>query len=739
MPDPSSATKHFSRRWFPIGSRVVRWGVRHPWQMILIWALLFIGALPLTFTLSSHFKTDGLGVPHSESAQVDTILRHSFRYLSNPTATVVFFSPHKLWTSEAKQLVSKDLTRLKRVSHVVQVPHLTSLQISPDRHVAWGPVVFQQARPGSLVDIAQVPKLRQALHSSKAVQAGITGLLPLERAFTVRINQDLKVAELWTLPMTLIALIFIFRSLVAPIGPLAIGFGGITVGLGLVNILARWMALAPEVQDAAAMIGLGVGIDYALLIVHRYRVARYAGEPPRNAAYTAARTAGRAVLFSGAIVASAFLVVLLINQPLLRSMALGSLTAVVSTVVAAVTLLPALLVLLDPWLDWPFPPRPYQISQTWMRLAHTVTGRPWVFLITGSAVMLLLAYPVTHIRFWNPGVDTLPKTSQTRVTYDRLLKHTFPGVLGPFSVVVQSQKSLWTAASWKELRSVANSLSRTPDVHTVVPSIPHLPATAFKVGPPSGLKSFLSKNHRVFAFTVLPRSRPESQQTLNLVRHIRTTIHAPSGLSLMVGGSVAYTVDVIHLIVHSLPKVAILIALSTMILLFFLFRSVALPIKAVILNGLSVLAGSGLLVWTFQDGATFPLTGIAATHAIDWTTPVILFSVLFGLSTDYEVFLLSRVMDHHLAGLSDRDAIQTGMAETGRIITGAALIMVTVFLAFGLIGLEFMQELGFGLGLAILLDATIVRVLLVPSIMRLLGKWNWWPRGSQETKNHRIR
>ncbi|HBQ94810.1 MAG TPA: hypothetical protein DD856_06990 [Sulfobacillus sp.] len=227
--------------------------------------------------------------------------------------------------------------------------------------------------------------------------------------------------------------------------------------------------------------------------------------------------------------------------------------------------------------------------------------------------------------------------------------------------------------------------------------------------------------------TVFPNSRAESQSTQGLVRRLRNLHYSSFKGQVLVGGGVAYTVDVIALILHWLPVVAFLIALTTMVLLFRLFHSLALAIKAVAMNFLSVLASSGLLVLIFQDGFTAPLTGIHGVGAIDWTTPLILFSVLFGLSTDYEVFLLTRIMDYHRDHYPDREAIARGLADTGRIITGAALIMVTVFVAFGVIGLEFMQELGIGLGIAILLDATVVRLVLVPSIMRLLGKWNWWP------------
>ena len=705
--------------------RYLNWSVRHPWKVVAMWAVILLAALPLALSLSQYFRTDGLGVPNSPSAQVDHVLQKSFGTAANPTATVVFYNRSGLSSASAQNVMDRSLRRIRHVSQVRKVPSAKALEISHDGKVAWGQIVLQKAPAGSLKDAAVVGHLRQAVVSGHGTHTGITGLVAVERAFTNRVNHDLKTAEIWTLPLTLVALIWIFRSVVAPIGPLAIGFGGITVGLAVINLIARVMALAPEVEDAAAMIGLGVGIDYALLMVHRFRVARNQGEPAAQAAVTAGLTAGRAIMFSGAIVVAAFSLVLLINQPLLRSMALGSLAAVASTVLAALMLLPGLLTLLDRWLDWPFAPRSTQTSPWWRKRAEMVMRHPWWFLLVSTSFLVMLAFPVSQIKFWNPGVDTLPATSQTRQTYDILLKHTFAGVQGPIMVLASGSHNWWTAAGWSKLRRLQSTIGHTRDVHNVWPRLPSLPSQAFLHQPPAAVRKILSPNHRIALLTVYPSTRPESQATQHLVTRLRA-IKAPHGTTLKVGGGVAYTVDVIHLIKRWILPIALLVAGSTFVLLWRLFRSVVLPIKAVVLNFLSVSAASGLIVLIFQKGLTAPITGLQATGAIDWTTPVILFTVLFGLSTDYEVFLLSRVLDHHMAGSDDRSAISQGMAETGRIITGAALIMITVFLAFGGIGLEFMQELGFGLGLAILIDATIVRLFMVPSIMRLLGRANWW-------------
>ena len=707
-------------------NRLTSWIVRHPWHTIVLWILAFIAALPLMLNLSHQFKTDGLGVPGSPSQHAQNIVKEHFHNLANASATVVFYSPHHVNRSSYRLAMSRILHSVRQISAVAQVPTVKQLSISSDGHVMYGTIFFNQSSSNSLSATQAVGPIRHLLTKTPAgLRGGLTGLVPLERSFTAQVDRDLKTAELWSFPLTLIALIWIFRSVVAPIGPLAIGFGGITVGLAGIDLIARVMAIAPEVEDAAAMIGLGVGIDYALLMVHRYRLAR-STKSPGESAKLAADTAGRAVLFSGSIVAAAFAVVLLVNQPLMRSMALGSLAAVVATVAAALTLLPAILVILDPWLDWPRKNRSDIPTRWWQSWARRVMRRPALGLGVSAACLIILALPVSSIHFWNPGVNTLPASSKTRQTYDLLLKHTFPGIDSPLWVVLRKSSGLYNAASYRQIQAVRTLIRHQGDVHQVFPPLPSLPAPLFSTHPPAFLHGSLSSSRTVFLLTVFPNTRAESQTTQALVRHLRT-LRYPFNGQILVGGGVAYTVDVIALIVHWLPIVALLIAVTTMILLFRLFHSLALAIKAVVMNLLSVLAASGLLVLIFQDGVTGPLTGITGAGAIDWTTPLILFSVLFGLSTDYEVFLLTRIMDYHHDHYPDSEAIAQGLADTGRIITGAALIMVTVFIAFGVIGLEFMQELGIGLGIAILLDATVVRLILVPSIMRLLGKWNWWP------------
>ncbi len=707
--------------------RMTQWIIQHPWHTVAIWFVVFIVALPLTLNLSQQFRTDGLGVPGSPSQHVQNIVQNHFGTLANSTATVVFYSQGQINQPRYRRAMAHILTSMHKVSGVKRVPGENELVISPDGHVMYGTVFFTQTTSHSLAATKAVKPLRTLLTKTpKGLRGGLTGLVPLERSFTAQVNKDLKAAEIWSFPLTLLALIWIFRSLIAPIGPLAIGFGGITVGLAGIDLIARVMAIAPEVEDAAAMIGLGVGIDYALLMVHRYRLAR-TDHNAQSSAQIAAATAGRAVLFSGSIVASAFAVILLVDQPLMRSMALGSLAAVLATVIAALTLLPALLVILDPWLDWPRKQRQDTPTRWWQSWARRVMKRPGLGLALSALFLVTLALPVHAIKFWNPGVDTLPASSQTRQTYDLWLKHTFPGVGSPLWVVLRKPSTLYNEASYHQIQRVRSLIEQQPDVHQVLPVLPSLPAPTFHLKPPAMFHGSLSPSRKVFLLTVFPNSRAESQRTQALVRRLRNLHYSSFKGQVLVGGGVAYTVDVIALILHWLPVVAFLIALTTMVLLFRLFHSLALAVKAVVMNFLSVLASSGLLVLIFQDGITAHFTGIRGAGAIDWTTPLILFSVLFGLSTDYEVFLLTRIMDYHRSHYSDREAIARGLADTGRIITGAALIMVTVFIAFGVIGLEFMQELGIGLGIAILLDATVVRLVLVPSIMRLLGKWNWWP------------
>lgn len=705
----------------------MRWLYRHPWVAPVIWMLIVAAAAPIAFSLSNHFATDGLGVPNSPSAAVSQVLNRHFGQEANPTATVVYYAPGGVNRPSVRRLILQSLHRIGALPIALNHPGPAALQESRDHQVAWVSVSLPNNATGGQAAANAVSALKRAarlVHPGLAVY--VTGLVPVVHTFTAAVDRDLRTAEIFTLPLTLVALVLIFGSLAAPGGPLLAGFGGITLGLAALVPLSHWIQLAPEVEDAAAMIGLGVGIDYALMMVHRYRLERRAGRDPVEAAAGALRHAGVAVVVSGTIVAAAFAIMMGINQPLLRSLSLGALVAVIATVLGTLVMVPSYLVWADRWLDWPFggPDRP---SRFWQGLSRRVMARPWGFLAGALLVLGLLAYPVHSLKLWNPGVNTLPATSQTRVGYDLWLRHTFAGNGGAILVLAYRSGGFWNAEGQRELSALKRRLSTTVDVHNVV--APVVPAAVLRgePTPPPALAPLLGDHNRWAQFVVYPTTRASSLTTMDLVGKLRARVRGVSGMRVMVGGGAAFTVDVVHLISTKLPQLALAVAAATFLLLMWYFRSVVLPLKAVALNGVSVAAGLGMVTAVFQDGWLRSLVPLGGIGAIDWTTPVLLFTVLFSLSTDYEVFLMSRVLDHHRRGESDADAIAHSMEETGRIITGAALIMVTVFLAFGLIGLEFMQEIGFGLGMAVLLDASVVRLILVPAIMRILGRANWWP------------
>jgi uncharacterized membrane protein YdfJ with MMPL/SSD domain len=705
----------------------VPWLFRRPWLAPVLWILLVVLAAPSAFSLSQHFATDGLGVPGSPSAAVNTVLTRHFGDQANPTATLVYYAPHGVTRPAVASAIRRSLTQVSRLTLVLNRRTVGVLTVSRDRQVAWATVVLPNRTIGGQSATDAVAALRRA---ARVHQAGltvyVTGLVPVVHTFTAAIDQDLRTAEIFTLPLTLIALVFIFGSLVAPVGPLLAGFGGITLGLAALVPLSHVVQLAPEVEDAAAMIGLGVGIDYALMLVHRYRLERRAGQDPASAAAAAERHAGTAVLVSGSIVAAAFAITLAINQPLLRSLSLGALVAVVCTVAGTLFVVPSFLVGADRWLDWPFG-GPDRASRFWQATARRVTRHPWPYLFGALLFLGLLAYPVHNLRLWNPGVDTLPPSSETRVGYDLWLRHTFPGIGGAVLILAYRPGGFWNPAGQAALARLRNRAQSLADVHAVVAPVVPPAALAALPAPPPSLRPLLGDNNRWAELVVYPNTRASSLATMALVRRLRRRMEGVRHLRVLVGGGAAFTVDVVNKITSTLPPLALAVAAVTYLILLGYFRSLVLPAKAVLLNGVSVAAALGLVTAVFQDGVLRPVLALGGTGALAWTTPVLLFTVLFSLSTDYEVFLMSRVLDRHRHGEPDADAIAHAMEETGRIITGAALIMVTVFLAFGLIGLEFMQEIGFGLGLAILLDASVVRLVLVPAIMRILGRANWWP------------
>jgi len=530
---------------------------------------------------------------------------------------------------------------------------------------------------------------------------------------------DLGNSEIYGLIAAIIVLLIAFGSIVAmgvPIGTAIIGLG---VGLSLVTVLTNVLDISSTATTIATMIGLGVGIDYALFVVTRHREQLAAGMSVVDSAGHANATSGLAVVFAGTTVVIAILGLAFAGIPTVTTMGIASAVVVAVAVVAAISLLPALLGLAGtkinslrlPWVKRQQADaalHPERVRQgVWARWAHHVARYPWRYLIASLAVLLALAAPALSMRLGQTDASTLPKTSTQRQAYDLLGEGFGKGFNGPLLLVAEVPAGSDAAT----LDSVARAVAADPDVAAVGPARLN----------PAGDTAVIR---------VLPRSSPQASETSALISRLRAdTIPeatANTDVHVYVGGQTAAVIDISDRITSRLPWFISAVIAVSFLLLMVVFRSILVPLKAAVMNVLSIGAAYGVIVAVFQWGWFRSLIGVQESLPIVSFVPMMMFAILFGLSMDYEVFLLSRVREEWLRTGDARASVPNGLAATARVITSAALIMICVFLSFVLVDDPTVKMFGLGLATAVFVDATIIRMVLVPATMELLGDANWW-------------
>ncbi|GAA0319524.1 MMPL family transporter [Streptomyces polychromogenes] len=540
-------------------------------------------------------------------------------------------------------------------------------------------------------------------------------------------ESDLKRAEAVVLPGTLVLLVLVFGSVVAAALPLLIGVLAIAGTLLVLSLLGGVTDVSVFALNLTTALGLGLGIDYGLLVVSRFREELAAGHAPREAAVRTVRTAGHTIGFSAATVAAALATLLVFPPYFLRSFAYAGIAVVAIAAVSAMTVLPALLALLGERVNaWPVPwrrrARSGARSRLWEGLARIVVRRPLLAALPVIGLLLVLAAPFAHAGFATPDDRALPVSSAARQTGDLVREGFDPQGASALTVVVSG------AVSASERADYALRLSQLPQVARVTG-----PGVGFRQGlpepapgsapgaPPAGAGAAGTAPEQL---SVVPLADPRSSAAQRLVHDVRAT-PAPAGTSVLVGGPSAVLVDAKATVGARLPLALYLIALTTFGLLLGFTRSLLLPLKAIALNALSLAAVLGAMVWIFQSGHLRDLLGFTP-GPLSTTMPVLLFCIVFGLSVDYEVFVLARIKEAHEAGEDNAGSIVTGIARTGGIVTTAGALLAFTLLSFGTSQVSLLQFFGIGAGLGVLLDATLVRGVLVPALMRLAGAWNWW-------------
>ncbi len=619
---------------------------------------------------------------------------------------------------------------------IASSPTAAALLVSADKHSVLAQVGlhidFAEAR-------AQYGEVRGEVHSN-ALSITATGDVPLAYDFDTYLASDLRRSEVVSLPLALILLVIVFTTGVAALLCLGVGVFAVLGGVGAALALAHVFDVSTYAVNVVTLVGLGIAIDYSLFIVTRFREELGNGKTVEDALATTMATAGRAILFSGLTVAIGLAGLLFYTGTALVSMGVAGAIVVAISVLYGVTLLPAMLAILGRRINSMripiLQPKPFG-QGAWHRLATWVMRRPWLVLIPTIAILLVAGSPFLDLQLANSDVNQLPTTAEARQGAD-LIQRQFPQVgTNTIAVVVDfdhgaptSPANVATAYALSQRLSALQGVTSIRSYVTVDPTLTLAGYQSLYAQPksalPAAVQSLLT-SLTGSSIAVLDVANPyfvTSDQAHALVRQIRAD-NSVAGASVKVTGDTAFDIDLVNYMIDHTPLAIGFVLITTLIVLAVLLRSVILPFKAVLMNALSLSAAFGALVWIFDQGHLSNILGFTA-GPLDPTIPVLLFCVVFGLSMDYEVFLLTRMQEAWYRTGDNRTAVADGLERSGRLVTGAAAIMACVFLAFALASVVTIKAIGVGMAVAVIVDATLVRALVVPALMRLLGRANWW-------------
>lgn len=726
--------------------RLGRFAVRRRWWIVVAWAALIALAIPFAPRAPGALSAGGFILDDLESARAKQVLQRELGV--EPSALVLLYTSDTLTAGTPAWLAAVDAA----TKDVASTPHVTRIlshalapaQVAADRHTAYD-IVFLDLPPDDSPDA--VPLVAARLHPVPGLNVRIGGGPAFYGDVQAVTETDLRRSELISLPLAGLALLLVFGSAVAAVVPLAIGGAAVLIALAAIFVVASLTPMSIFALNLATLLGLGLGVDYSLLMTSRFReeLARHRG-PDRvaEAVRVTVATAGRAVFFSGLTVLLGLLGLILFEFMILRSVGMAGAIVVGLAVAAAMTLLPALLAIVGTRID-ALAIRRVTVEPgsdgAWSRLARRVMRHPVAVLVPTLTILLVLGIPFLHVRFNAPDATILPSSVPSREAYDVLAREFGEGEFAPIVIAVRTTGDAATTANIAKLYDYSRRLAADPRVSRVVSLVdvdPRLTLAQYQLvygapgGPPDRfLATALSASTKgnLTAFTIYTPYGPNREEGRALVRQLRdpsSPLAPPAGASILVGGGAADVDDVVSRVWADFPRTAAFIVVSTFVVLFVLLRSLVLPVKALVMNSLSIVASFGALVWIFQDGNLSGPLGFQPLGFVETTQPVILFCVLFGLSMDYEVFLLTRMKEAWNRTGDNTEAVARGLERSGRIVSSAALVVVVVAGSFAFADIVLIKALGLGVAIAVALDATVVRALLVPATMRLIGTWNWW-------------
>ena len=722
---------------------------RFRWIVLACWMLAFAGALPFFSRVTDPLKVGGFADPSLESAKAATTLARDLGY-STSSVIVTFQSNNAALRATDPRFLAETDAALSGLGTLGVPATILShrdnpRQISQDERTAFE--VIELNTDGEAA-AKLIPRIARALNQPPDLTMRIGGGPAFYADVETLSQRDLARAEDFAFPIAVIALLIVFGSVLAAGLPVLVGGIGVVIILALIYAMGTLMELSIFTVNLATLLGLGLGLDYSLFLASRFREELARGhEVPEAIARTLA-TAGQAVAYSGLTVLIGLCALLGFHINILFSIGVGGVIVVFVSVLAATTLLPVLLSFVGRRIDLFSIEtllrrlRREQAADSagfWHRIAHVVMRYPVQVFVPTLGVLLLLGLPFLHIRFNSPNESIMPPSAQSRQVYDILQRDFNPAEATPILVVIKTAhgSSAFDAANLAYLQQFAAAVQADPRVdrvESIVTVDPRLTLAQYQtyyqnIGALQDpyLTQFVQRYARgdttlIAIVAKYPSTSPEARDLVGKIRN--STIG--NGMTLQVTGATAGVLDVVNGLYHTFPLALLFIVLTTYGVLLVLFRSVVLPLKAIAMNALSIIASYGMLVFVFEDGHFGRFLHFSALHFIEPTLPIIMFCTLFGLSMDYEVFLLSRIKEAYDATGDNAASVAIGIERSARIITSAALIVVLVASSFVTADIVLVKALGLGVAVAVAADATIVRALLVPATMRLLGHWNWY-------------
>ncbi len=672
---------------------------RHPWRTMASW-MLVVGALFALAAAGGGTFDEDFSAKGSESARAMTLLTESFPEAAKGRALVVFAADEGETLDARRDEIAAVTGDVAGLDHVAAVSDpFAAGTVSADGTVGYAEITLD------------VPEREMGKPAFTALSDAVSGMG--EEGLRVELGGDAVFLNAEDdssghvgigLLVALVVLLVVFGTLVAAVLPIGISLVAVGAGIGAITLMAGGLDVSASAIPVAGLVGLGVGVDYALFVVSRYRENRLAGQDNQTALAAAMGTAGAAVVFAGGTVVIATAALAIVGLGVLTTIGLATALMVVFAVAAAVTLLPALLGLLGDKIDKGrlARRRPAKRAEdtAWWRFGHRVSARPWPYLAGAVVALLAVAAPALWLQTAFPAAGDAPAETTHRQAYDLLADGFGTGINGPLTVIADLDESGVDAAG---VDGLARDIAAVPGIASV--------------GEP-----IVSEDGATVVLVAVPTTGPADADTSATIDGVREVV--PD--NVYVTGITAVTDDLTAQLSETLPLfIGVVIAVS-FLLLMLVFRSIAVPLKAAVMNLLSIGGAYGVLVVVFQWGYGAELLGLDGPTPITSVIVVIMFPILFGLSMDYEVFLLSRIREEYDRTGDNAESVARGLAGTGRVVTSAALIMIAVFLSFVASPVPSLKMLGLGLATAILIDATIVRMMLVPAAMALLGKANWW-------------